>query len=543
MTKYHFDVLVIGSGLAGLYSALKAAEWCKVAVVTKSTLEQSSTFWAQGGIAAALDKEDSPQFHFNDTIKAGRNFCDQAAADILVTEGAERVKELIDMGMEFDKEGDYWALGLEGGHSQRRVFHAGGDATGNKLVKFLVEKIVANKNISVFENTLVYELISNEGFCYGAYAYDFKRNENITFFSNATVIGAGGASGIFQRTTNPYTSTGDGVALAYNAGAQISDMEFIQFHPTAFYSGTGETFLISEAVRGEGAYLVNDDGKRFMVGYHPDAELAPRDIVARTIFNEMKRSGSKNVFLKLDHLDKDFIQKRFSHIYDEVKKFNLDFTKDLTPVTPAAHYMIGGIRTGLEAETNIKRLFACGEVSNTGVHGANRLASNSLLECVVFGERAADSALSLEKEYIDSSKMAALRDFYVDDSKEKEFIKLKNEVARIMTDRVGIVRSRESLTAAITSIEKISDDTEFEKHEYYSEKLRSLIDVSLLIARGAVMRKESRGSHFRGDYPEENPEMLFRIVQQKGKDIKHLNINFNENLNDHGHGDRPKKCC
>jgi len=359
----HSDFLVIGSGLAGLYAALYASRFGKVAILTKSTLEESNSYWAQGGIAAAMDPEDSPLFHLDDTIKAGRGLCNREAVEILVREGVERVTDLIALGMKFDLGEKGLELGLEGGHSRRRVLHAGGNSTGKEMVQFLISSVQANPNIFIFENTEVAELISNGERCFGALAFDLNIQKHLVLKAESTILATGGASGIYLRTTNPQTATGDGIALGYRAGAEITDMEFIQFHPTAFYTENGETFLISEAVRGEGAYLLNNSLHRFMPEYHELAELAPRDVVSRAIFNEMKVSGKNYVYLSLKHLNPDFIRKRFSNIYNASLQYGLDITSDLIPVAPAAHYLIGGVKTGLWAETNIKGLFACGEVA------------------------------------------------------------------------------------------------------------------------------------------------------------------------------------
>jgi L-aspartate oxidase len=324
------------------------------------------------------------------------------------------------------------------------------------------------------------------------------------------------------RTTNPHTSTGDGIALAYEAGAEIGNMEFMQFHPTAFYTKSGETFLISEAVRGEGAYLVNKTGKRFMPEYHESAELAPRDVVSRAIFQQMKEHKTDNVYLDLRHLDSAKIKKRFSNIYKETSRFGIDMTSDLVPVAPAAHYTIGGIRTGLNAETNIKGLYACGEVTHSGVHGANRLASNSLLECIVFGKRAVDASL---REPVSLNKDAADEELIFNLTKKEEFTSIKNRIAGLMNDKVGIVRNDELMNEAITQLTEIENNFKFEKDEYFSKRLSSLLSVSRLIINSALLRKESRGTHIREDFPEESPEMLYYIIQHKDEQPKFLPIN------------------
>ncbi len=522
MLKYKFDFLIVGSGIAGLYAAQYASKFGKVGLITKTNLDISNSYNAQGGIAVALGSGDSPKKHFEDTIEAGRGLCDRDSVEILVNEGPERIHELIDMGMQFDTENGKLSFGLEGGHHHKRIIHAGGDSTGKQFVKFMLSKVLKNKNISIFENTIVLELISDTIKCYGVYAYNHKNNENVLFISDSVVLSMGGCSAIYSLSTNPHISTGDGVALAYNVGAQIADMEFLQFHPTSFYSPTGETFLISEAVRGEGAYLVNYKNERFMLGIHELAELAPRDVVSQAIFNELKSSKKNHVFLKLDHLDPVKIKKRFPFIFNECQKYGVDMTKSI-PVAPAAHYMIGGIRTNVGGETNIKGLYACGEVASTGVMGANRLASNSLLECIVFGKRAINSALKNKfSEPLD--KDFKFKKYKINYSKEQEFVLLKNKLSEIMTQNIGILRNEKSIKKAICEIEKIQNEFNYEDNEYFSIKLKNLITVCLLISKPALLRKESRGSHIREDYPDMNSQFKFHSVQQKGQEVKFIPV-------------------
>lgn len=513
MNSYQFDYVIIGGGLAGLYSANYASKFGNVALITKSTLDISNSYWAQGGIAAAIGIDDDTRFHSIDTLKAGRGLCNLDAVNILTNEGKERILELLAMNAPFDMEGDSPALGLEGGHSRRRILHAAGDSTGKEIVKYFIEIVKANKQISIFENTFVYELILDEQKCCGLYAFNISNHKSAIFLTPNTIIAAGGASGIFSRTTNPSTSTGDGIALAYNSGALISDMEFMQFHPTSFYSESGDTFLISEAVRGEGAYLLNEGGDRFMKNLDPLGELAPRDVVASSIFNEIESHNAKCVYLSLSHLNSVKIKSRFSYIYNHALAYGVDITKNLVPVAPAAHYMIGGIKTGLNGETNIQGLYACGEAASTGVHGANRLASNSLLECLVFGKRAVDTTA---KNKITFPSIESGKEFYIEPKKESEYSDIKKRIAFLMTTKVGILRSEENLQKALLEVEDIESNYISLENEFYSRQIDNLILVSKLMIKAALIRKESRGAHKRKDYPDED-HSFYSIIQQKNE--------------------------
>ncbi|MBC8005066.1 MAG: FAD-dependent oxidoreductase, partial [Verrucomicrobia bacterium] len=354
-----FDTIIIGSGLAGLTAAYHASKYGNVAIITKSQLDISNSYYAQGGIAVVTHPDDSFESHIEDTLTAGRGLCDLDSVEVLVKEGQACVQEMIDLGMQFDKEDGQFVLGLEGGHTHRRILHAGGDATGKGLTCFMLAKVQEQKNIEVFEYSTVVELLVSGQKCVGVQALDFTSGKNILFESKATIIATGGLSRIYDRSTNPHTATGDGIALAYHVGAMLSDIEFIQFHPSALYIPGEEAFLISEAVRGEGAWLLNPKGERFMHHLHPLAELAPRDVVAHAIYNELQENQADFLYLSLKHLDPDLVKKRFSTIYHTLLKYNIDFTKDLLPISPAAHYMVGGIQTDLYGETNIKGLFAC----------------------------------------------------------------------------------------------------------------------------------------------------------------------------------------
>ena len=515
--EIHSDFLIIGSGLAGLYAALYASGFGSVTLLTKSTVEESNSYWAQGGIAAVVDPEDSTWFHIEDTLRAGRGLNDTEAVTVLVNEGKERVADLIRLGMKFDTGEKGLELGLEGGHTKRRVLHAGGSSTGREMVKFLIAAVEKNKSITKFESTGVIGFFSDGTACSGALAADANLNP-VAFISKSTILATGGASALYERTTNPEGATGEGIALAYDAGAEIADMEFVQFHPTAFYNESGASFLITEAVRGEGAYLLDSGGKRFMHNYSELGELAPRDVVSRAIYMEMKKSGGDCVHLDMRHLDPTYIKTRFSNIYQACLAYGIDMTGGLVPVAPAAHYTIGGVRTGLSGETNIKGLFACGEVACTGVHGANRLASNSLLECVVFAKRAVDGAIEMpQARYRVPVAEVDPALFRSSGSQEKLFRELKTEASRIMNRRVGIVRSRENLEGALAELADVASSLE-RLSGYYRLKLKMVLDVSAIITRFSLLREESRGVHIREDFPEEDPGWRKHIILKKGEE-------------------------
>jgi len=518
-TKLNTDYLIIGSGLAGLYAAHYASKFGKVLIVTKSTVKESNSYWAQGGIAAALDPEDSAVFHSEDTINAGRDLCNIEAVEVLVKEGKERILDLIELGMVFDSDEEGLKFGLEGGHSKRRVLHAGGNSTGQVMVEFLISSVEKNPNIEVLELASVTDLISDGNSCSGAWAFNQEKSEYILIDAKATVLATGGASALFERTTNPEGATGEGLDLAYRAGAELMDMEFIQFHPTAFYSDSGETFLITEAVRGEGAHLVNRDGKRFMNKYHGLGELAPRDVVSKSIYNELKETGGKYVYLMLSHLDRSFIIKRFSNIFGLCMDQGLDLTCDLIPVAPAAHYTIGGVRTGLMGETNLSGLYACGEVTCTGVHGANRLASNSLLECIVFAKRAIDGA----NKYFETREEVILEAgspsiFGETDVKDHErFNTIKKEIQSLNTQVLGIMRNGTDMKDYISKLETIIEESS-NLSAWFAYKILSMGKLSQLIADSAYYREESRGAHLRIDFPEEKEELKVHIVNRMGSE-------------------------
>ncbi len=513
MQVLEFDAVIVGSGLAGLSAAFNAAKYGSVALVTKSQLNTSNSYYAQGGIAAVMGEDDSPAMHVRDTLVSGRGLCDRDAVEVLVNEGRERVLELIERGMPFDKEGDKFVLGLEGGHSKRRILHAGGDATGKALTCFNLELVKQEKNIQTFESVAAVKLLQQNKCIQGLQAYDFKSGKNIVFKTGAVILATGGLSRIFERTTNPYTATGDGISLAWEAGAQIADLEFIQFHPSALYVPGKEAYLISEAVRGEGAWLLNHRGERFMKDIHPLAELAPRDVVAYSIFRQIQKSGKKYIYLSVQHLDKQKIRNRFKNIDQHLKDCGIDLAEDLVPIAPAAHYLVGGVRTNLDAETNISGLYVCGEVASTGVMGANRLASNSLLECLVFGKRASDKAVHRKASV---ANLELPEPVNVDRNNEALFVSYKNELAELMSRNLGIVRTRSSLEKALRRFNEIV--SEFENtNEYYFLKIKNTATVCKLIAQSALVREESRGGHIREDFQKENPDFRVHIIQEKNK--------------------------
>jgi len=521
MQVFEFDTVVIGSGLAGLSAAYHSAKHGSVAIVTKSQLDTSNSYYAQGGIAAAIASDDSPEQHLHDTLVTGRGICDVAAVEILVHEGKERVLDLIEMGMPFDKENGNFVLGLEGGHTKRRILHAGGDATGKELTCFKLDLVKKQKNVEAFEFVAAVNLLLKDNYVLGVQALDFNTNENIIFKSKAIILATGGLSRVFARSTNPHTATGDGIAMAYEAGARLADLEFIQFHPSALFVPGKEAYLISEAVRGEGAWLLNENGVRFMKDIHPLAELAPRDVVAYSIFRQIQKSKNNHIFLSLKHLNKEKIRKRFQNIYSHLKEYGFDLTEDLLPISPAAHYMVGGVRTNLHAETNISGLFVCGEVASTGVMGANRLASNSLLECMVFGKRASEKAARLNNPDFSIEKPEPIR---LDNGNENLFLEYQNIMAELMSDNLGIVRNKKSLEFALKRFKEIEGKFRNMENEYNLIKIRNTANVCKLIAQAALVREESRGGHIREDFQKENPDFKAHIIQQKDKEIQFESI-------------------
>lgn len=498
------DFLIIGSGVAGLRAAIELAPFGSVLVVTKDRPRESGTEYAQGGIAVALSDEDEIGIHYEDTLRAGDGLCREKAVKILVEEGPERIKELISWGAEFDREGTKLDFTMEAAHSRRRILHAHGDATGRELERVLLGKVSSFPSVKTYPFSFTIDLIVKNGHCHGAYV--LRGKEVISLFAKATILATGGTGQIFSRTTNPPVSTGDGMAVAFRAGAILEDMEFIQFHPTSLYSPLAPQFLLSEAMRGEGAILRNTKKERFMEDYHLMAELAPRDIVSRAIISEMVKTRSDYVYLDLIHLGKEFLKSRFPRIYSTCLQYNIDITKELVPVSPAAHYIMGGVKTDTGGVTNIKGLYAAGEVACTGVHGANRLASNSLLEGLVFGARAGNVALhtpiSNEQLMLSSKEIARYSSLVTHHSSIPDHEEIRHELRKVMWERVGIIRCGESIGYAK---ERLAEWSFIQKENPFTRReleLKNMLVVAQLITEAALQRQGSVGAHYRSDYPE-----------------------------------------
>ena len=523
------DVLVIGSGIAGLRFAIDVSKFAEVYIVTKKDKAESNTNYAQGGIASVISQDDDFELHIQDTLKAGDGLCKREAVELIVKEGPTEIRKLIELGAKFStRPNGTLDLAREGGHSKSRIVHAQ-DLTGKEIERALLNKISQIENIHLLENHFAIDLITEHNLperkkikaeklhCWGAYVYDVQKGEVHTFLSKITLLATGGLGQAYLHTTNPPIATGDGFAMAYRAGALMANMEFVQFHPTALYEenslerSTQPAFLISEAVRGYGAKLRLKNGEEFMYKYDPRGELAPRDIVARAIDNELKKRGEKCVYLDLTHKNSDEIKEKFPNIYQKCLEKKIDITKDFIPVIPAAHYACGGVVTDLFGQTTIQNLFATGEVAMTGVHGANRLASNSLLEALVFSKYAAITCEKILKEneisipseipdWIDTSRLT---------SEEKILIaQTRHEIRDILWDYVGIVRSNERLSRALKRCNIINEEVKqiYDVSKISEEilELRNLAEVAFLITFSASLRKESRGLHYNTDYPQKD---------------------------------------
>ena len=535
------DFLVIGSGIAGLSFALKVSQHGTVAVITKKEEAESNTNYAHGGIASVVSTQDTFELHIEDTMKGGAGLSRREAVELVVREGPERIRELMSWGVQFSRRKaesgeEVLDLGREGGHSRNRIVHAA-DMTGREIERVLLERAKESENVRIYENHIAVDLITEHHLrgeartprgklhCWGAYVLDIESQKVKRFLAKVTLLASGGVGQLYSHTTNPKIATGDGLAMAYRAGAEVANLEFMQFHPTSLYHPGTMAFLISEAVRGEGGILRLADGRDFMKNYHPKGDLAPRDVVARAIDQELKRSGEECVFLDVTHLDADFTRKRFPHIYGQCLSLGIDIAKSWIPVVPAAHYMCGGVVVNLEGQADIQSLYACGEVAHAGVHGANRLASNSLLEAVVFAHRAVQKAIQEvgptgQFSFPDIPPWSEEGTF---DSEEWVVISHdRAEIQLLMTDYVGIVRSNKRLQRAKQRIHIILQEIdEFYRRTLVTSdliELRNLATVAELVIRSALMRKESRGLHYTIDYPQRDDQNWLKdtVIRSKG---------------------------
>jgi L-aspartate oxidase len=496
------DVLVIGSGAAGLSAALQAAEFGSVFIVTKDKVDENNTHYAQGGVAVVLDSTDSLDAHIKDTLAAGQGLCEPEVVEEVIKKGPQRIKELISWGAKFDGRNGELVFTQEGGHNHARIIHAKGDSTGMEIEATLVRLIKKNRKITLLENTFVVDLLVKDGGCKGAIVWDNLRG-NMLIWAKQIILASGGCGQVYRETTNPEVSTGDGLAMAYRAGAEVQGLEFVQFHPTTLYIAGASRVLISETLRGEGGILRNKHGEGFMKKYHPKAELASRDVVSRSILQEMRATDHTHVYLDVTHIPKDVLDERFPKIMDLCASFDINISEDLIPVRPSAHYMIGGVKVNEKAQTNLQGLYACGEVACTGLHGANRLGSNSLLECLVYGHKAGVEA---GKEL--SNMKGDLFPCYIQtiirkpEKIELDLEDVNNSLKSLMWRCVGIERDAKHLQGAEEMIDywySYVMDKEFSTPTGW--ELQNMLTVSKLITQAALQREETRGVHHRIDFP------------------------------------------
>jgi len=505
------EYIVIGSGVAGLRAALELAKEGRVTVLTKDRLDESNTEYAQGGVAVALSDDDEIDLHVEDTLIAGAGLCDEKAVRVLVEEGPRYITELIEWGAQFDREDGELAFTQEAAHSRRRILHAHGDSTGREIVRSLIAAAKKHPNIQLTAHAATIGLTVEDGRCIGVQFIDPDESLRREMFARAVVLATGGAGQLFAQTTNPSVATGDGMAMAYAAGAVMSDLEFVQFHPTALALPDAPRFLLSEALRGEGAILRNHDGEAFAKNYDERGELAPRDIVARAIVAEMKRTGARWMFLDLTHLDAGFVRGRFPGIFETCLRYGLDLSKDLMPVSPAVHYVMGGVRTDTHGRTSLPGLYAAGEVACTGVHGANRLASNSLLEGLVFGARAGKATL---EDSLPLPNKVEPEPAEFDLSQWRLDPRTKSRVQELMWWRVGLIRRAEDLKVAVEELTRMVE-------ENVNQRTRNFATLARLMAEAALWREESRGGHYREDFPaRDDSHWQTHSAQQVGQAIQ-----------------------
>ncbi len=532
MKQTKYSAVIVGSGIAGLYAAIKLRKEASlpdgILIVTKSQLIESNSKYAQGGMVCVMpeNKLDSCTLHIEDTVKAGAGLTDRNTAEFISKKSAQVVKELQNLGVDFDRdENNKLKFTKEAAHSVNRILHAGGDATGFCIENALVKYLLAQKNVKIYEQTLAVELLTDKnGINRGLITYNYAENEYEVIYSPAVILATGGLGQLYRYTTNPDITTGDGIALAYRAGATVKDMEFVQFHPTAFaLSESGTMFLISEAVRGEGAKLTDKKGNTFMEKYDERLELAPRDVVTRAIYNEMKLTGAKNVYLNATHINELKFEKRFPTIYGACREYNINPSQDYIPVSPSAHYFMGGIKTKVDGTTSIKGLYAIGEAACTGLHGANRLASNSILECAVTAFELVNhlKTLNLSSKIVEDEEISRLISFYRDDKVSDENIdaeKMFAQIKQLMWENVGIIRTEEKLLNAKKLLEDLDAQLGFTYKcpNRSTYELRNMLTVAKLITDFAINRKESRGAHYREDYPNSAPAPKSQQMTKKG---------------------------
>lgn len=520
LEKVYNDVLIIGSGIAGIYTSLKIDEKHKVLIITKEKMDMSNSVLAQGGIAVSLGKSDSPELHFKDTLYAGAGLCNEESVWVLVNEAAENIKDLCKYGVNFDRtEEETLSLSREAAHSKNRIIHAG-DTTGKEVLDTILAEAVKRNNIKIEERVMAVDLITENGECRAVLAYNEQKGKYCIYMAPVIIIASGGYGRLYFNTTNPEMATGDGGCMAYRAGCELMDMEFVQFHPTVLYHKDNKSFLISEAVRGEGGVLRNIHGERFMSKYHELQELAPRDVVSRAIFEEMKRTNSTNVFVDITHKDKEWLKNRFPNIYKTCLDYGIDMTKDYIPVAPAEHYCMGGIKVDVFGRTNIKGLFACGEAACNGIHGANRLASNSMLEGLVFGNK-----ISGQVDEIINAKRSDFNMNEIEYKTDRTKIEIDSEaliveIQKLMVEKAGIVRDEKTLKEALQRLIEIECTIRHSKICTTKDmELSNIVMLSKFIVSSALERRESRGAHFRSDFPQTDNANWKRNIVINNKEL------------------------